>query len=89
MSITEYLETQGIKHSHLGFTYLSDAIKIAHIEGIDFKLSYVHKAVADSRKSTPARVERNMRHAIRAAGHKENLKEFIATAVFRLEEEAQ
>lgn len=49
MSITEYLETQGIKHSHLGFTYLSDAIKIAHIEGIDFKLSYIHKAVADSR----------------------------------------
>lgn len=89
MSITEYLEAQGIKHSHLGFTYLSDAIKIAHIEGIEFRMSYIEKAIADSRKTVPSRVERNMRHAIRAAGHKENLKEFIATAVFRLEEEAQ
>ena len=84
--IADYLEKDGVKYSYQGFRLLVDAIEMASKMGMEIRICEIYNALAFKYGTTTARVDRNIRHAIDSAGYTVNNKEYVAKAVFQLEQ---
>ncbi len=81
-SIT-YLDEKGFKHNLLGFDYILEAISLVannrnYLRNITKMLL---PDIAEHYDTTPSRVDRAIRHAIKLCGIKMTNSEFIAKAV--------
>lgn len=83
MNIREYLEKQGVKYSHKGFTYLYTAIELAELP---VEMMPLYAAVALKHGTAQSKVERNMRTAVKAVDKSLTVSEFVAKAVWYREQ---
>lgn len=82
--ITEYLESNGFKHSTKGFHYLTLAIEMASEAGVYTYIEPIKESIAVRCGDTKDRVDRAMRYAIHKSGSKDTIKEFVLKAVWEL-----
>ena len=86
MIIEKYLLDKGIKPNHKGFKQLTYAIELCqkdetYLDGFTKRL---YPDIARDFNITHSNVERDLRFAIRSAGHNVVVSEFIARAVLEL-----
>ena len=86
MEIEKYLLNKGIKPRYKGFAQLTYAIELCQKEKtyLGNFTTRLYKDIARDFATLQGRVERDMRFALRSAGNKEKLSEFISMAVFEL-----
>ena len=86
MEIERYLLDKGIKPHFKGFEYLTYAIEMCQKDKTYFNgmTTRLYPDIATDLKTLRSRVERDMRHAVKKAGHNQTLAEFIARAVLDL-----
>ena len=82
-SIGNYLKSKNIPLSLKGFRNLSHAIMLKY-GNEKYSMMTLYYIISQNTGDTASAVERTMRHAIKRAGHKITVKEFIAQAVYDL-----
>lgn len=78
VSINEYLDNSGLKHSHMGYQYLIEALKITTNSKESIKVGEIYNEIAKTFKTSPFCVERSIRHSLSKIPMSN--KEFIAKA---------
>ena len=86
MEIEKYLLEKRIKPNHKGFKQLTYAIELCQKDEtyFDGMTKRLYPDVAKDLGTTQGRVERDLRFAVRSAGHELTLTEFISMAVLEL-----
>lgn len=88
--VEDYLIERGIKVTHMGFTYLVDAI-VAVINDRDKArhMTALYKEIAKYNNTSMTRVERNIRYALESADIKVTNGEFILRTAIILSKEKE
>lgn len=86
MEIEKYLLSKDIKPHYKGFKQLVYAIELCQKDEtyFDGMTTRLYPDIAKDLNTLRSRVARDMRHAIKNAGHNQTLSEFIARAVLDL-----
>lgn len=86
MEIEKYLLSKDIKPHYKGFKQLVYAIELCQKDNtyFDGMTTRLYPDIAKDLNTTQPRVERDLRFAVRSAGHNQTLSEFIARAVLEL-----
>lgn len=86
MEIEKYLLSKDIKPHHKGFKQLVYAIELCQKDDtyFDGMTTRLYPDIATDLNTLRSRVERDMRRAVKRAGHNQTLSEFIARAVLEL-----
>lgn len=81
--IEDVLLAMGVPAGIKGFNYIADAVEIFDERGTNISITKeLYPAIAEKNATTPARVERAIRHAfevVRSRGNSEEVSKYIGT----------